>query len=59
MESESLIGFFLLYIVGNIYWTDQQYDVIEVARTDGQYRYVLIADNLDKPRAIVVYPQEG
>ncbi|XP_071495091.1 low-density lipoprotein receptor-related protein 1-like [Diadema antillarum] len=47
------------WIAGNIYWTDQRNDVIEVSRTNGQYRYVLISDGLDKPRAIVVHPVQG
>ena len=34
-------------------------DVIEVARADGTSRMVLISEDLDEPRAIVVYPQKG
>ncbi|XP_077867776.1 low-density lipoprotein receptor-related protein 1-like, partial [Saccoglossus kowalevskii] len=43
----------------NIYWTDQQLDVIEVARVDGSYRYVIDTTGLDKPRSIVVHPVQG
>uniref|UniRef100_A0A8C6YKS8 EGF-like domain-containing protein n=1 Tax=Nothoprocta perdicaria TaxID=30464 RepID=A0A8C6YKS8_NOTPE len=39
----------------NIYWTDQGFDVIEVARLNGSFRYVVISQGLDKPRAITVY----
>ena len=44
---------------GNIYCTDQGFDVIEVARLNGSFRYVVISQGLDKPRAITVHPEKG
>eukprot|EP00057_Strongylocentrotus_purpuratus_P026506 XP_011680980.1 PREDICTED: low-density lipoprotein receptor-related protein 1 isoform X3 [Strongylocentrotus purpuratus] len=47
------------WIAGNMYWTDQRNDVIEVSRTNGSFRYVLISEGIDKPRPIVVHPVRG
>ena len=49
----------LTSLSGNIYWTDQGFDVIEVARLNGSFRYVVISQGLDKPRAITVHPEKG
>ena len=42
-----------------ILWTDSGTSRIEVASFDGSTRRVLIWKNLEKPRAIVVNPEEG
>ena len=47
------------WIAGNIYWTDQRNDMIEVSRTNGSFHYVLSSQGHDKPRAIVVHPIKG
>lgn len=33
--------------------------MIEVARLNGEKRYVVVSDNMDKPKAIVVHPHKG
>lgn len=46
-------------LLGNIYWVDRGHHAIQVARLDGSHRYVIIHDNLDKPRNIAVDPKNG
>lgn len=45
------------WIAENIYFSDSGQKVIEVARLDGSFRKVLLRDNLDDPRAIILYPR--
>ncbi len=47
------------WISENIYWTSQKSKVIEVARLNGSYRYVLIHEDLYYPKAIAVDPRVG
>ncbi|XP_023230588.1 low-density lipoprotein receptor-related protein 1-like [Centruroides sculpturatus] len=56
-ESVSLQIFY--FLLGNMYWIDPSYDVIEVAHLNGSNRFVVISGNMDKPKAIVVHPFQG
>ncbi|KAG1687419.1 Prolow-density lipoprotein receptor-related protein 1 [Nymphon striatum] len=56
---ESVEGIAIDWVAGNIYWVNPIYDVIEVAHLNGSYKYVLISEELDKPKAIVVNPASG
>ena len=47
------------WINDKIYWTDSRLRHIEVANLDGMKRLALVANGLDKPRAIVVDPAHG
>jgi len=47
------------WIHGNLYWTDTGKDCIEVVSLQNTaWRRVLISENLDEPRAIVVDPRD-
>ncbi|XP_028028555.1 low-density lipoprotein receptor-related protein 4-like [Bombyx mandarina] len=46
------------WIANNIYWTDNEHKVIEVARLDGSSRKVLIT-GLTEPRALALFPAKG
>ena len=47
------------WIGRNLYWSDTGTDRIEVCHLNGSSRRVLVSENLDKPRAVVVDPGEG
>ena len=47
------------WIADNLYWTDADTNKVEVARLDGRYRRVVVSSNLQQPRAIALYPQNG
>lgn len=47
------------WIAKNVYWVDAGLETIEVARTNGSHRRVLISDSLSHPRAIAVHPWQG
>ncbi|XP_037297516.1 LOW QUALITY PROTEIN: low-density lipoprotein receptor-related protein 4 [Manduca sexta] len=46
------------WIANNLYWTDNKYKVIEVARLDGTCRKILIS-GLTEPRALALFPAKG
>uniref|UniRef100_A0A0K2T8A8 EGF-like domain-containing protein n=1 Tax=Lepeophtheirus salmonis TaxID=72036 RepID=A0A0K2T8A8_LEPSM len=47
------------WIARNIYWTDDDSDVIELSDIEGKHRYIIISDNLDRPSALAVDPTKG
>ncbi|XP_028171895.1 low-density lipoprotein receptor-related protein 4-like isoform X3 [Ostrinia furnacalis] len=46
------------WIANNLYWSDNNYKVIEVARLDGSSRKTLIT-GLKEPRALALFPAKG
>lgn len=47
------------WVANNIFWTDTGLKVLEVAKLDGSFRKVILRDNLNDPRAMIVYPKYG
>ncbi|KAK8762674.1 hypothetical protein V5799_026062 [Amblyomma americanum] len=45
------------WVMGRVYWTDSGLGRVESVGVDGRHRRALVWKDLDKPRAIVVYPQ--
>ncbi len=58
-EVDNPDGLAIDWIARNLYWTDTGTDRIEVARLNGTSRKVLVSENLDEPRAIVLDPMGG
>ena len=58
-EVKLLEGIAVDWVARNLYWTDSGFQRIEVIRLDGASRSVLVSENLDEPRAIIVDPEEG
>ncbi|XP_048001348.1 prolow-density lipoprotein receptor-related protein 1 [Leguminivora glycinivorella] len=47
------------WVAGNIYWCDKGTDTLEVSRTDGAHRRVLLRTGLQEPRALALHPARG
>ncbi|KAH7646170.1 low-density lipoprotein receptor-like protein [Dermatophagoides farinae] len=47
------------WIGRNLYWCDKGKSTIEVSKLDGKFRRILIRQQLEEPRAIVLNPLEG
>ena len=56
---ESPAGLAIDWVTHKLYWTEAGTNRIEVSLLDGTERTVLIWDDLDKPRDIVLDPIEG
>jgi len=56
---KSIEGIAVDWIAQNIYWIDSFYEVIEVARLNGEHRCVIISGDMGKPQSILVYPIKG
>ena len=51
-------GLSIDWVHRSIYWTDAVSDSIEMSYLNGSSRKVIVSDDLDEPRAIVVDPGE-
>lgn len=47
------------WITGNLYFSDAMYMHIAVCSNDGKHCTSLITQNVERPRSIALYPQEG
>lgn len=47
------------YITGNLYWTDDKLNVIEMCDQSGKLRHVVISSGMDRPFGIAVDPEAG
>lgn len=52
-------GVALDWVHNLLFWTDSDTRRIEAATLDGKQRAIIVADDLDKPRAIVVHPGDA
>ena len=53
-----MLGLAVDWIAGNLYWSDLSLGIIEVARLNGSYRYVLLSDT-ERPGPIALHPTKG
>ena len=47
------------WVAKNIYWSDRSAHRIEVSRLNGNYRKVLLWEDVESPRALAVNPHNG
>ena len=47
------------WVYSHLYWTDAVQDTISVTDMAGVTRAVLVRDNMEEPRAIVLHPGLG
>ena len=47
------------WIADNLYWSDSDHKLIEVARFDGSCRKQLITEDIGDPRSIIVHPKKA
>ncbi|XP_014091454.2 low-density lipoprotein receptor-related protein 4 [Bactrocera oleae] len=52
-------GIAIDWIADNLYWSDTDRKIIEVARLDGSCRKELVSDDLGDPRSLIVHPRKG
>lgn len=58
-DIQSAGGLAFDWVARNLFWTDTGRNTIEVAREDGSSRKCLIDLDLDEPRAIALFPEQG
>ncbi|GFW79538.1 prolow-density lipoprotein receptor-related protein 1 [Trichonephila clavipes] len=56
---ESIEGFSIDWIAGNMYWIDGSFGCIEVAHLNGSNRYVVVSGKMSKPKNLIVHPYLG
>jgi low-density lipoprotein receptor-related protein 4 len=47
------------WLADNLYWSDTAYKKIEVSRLDGKCRKTILNQDLEDPRALILYPKKG
>ena len=55
----SPVGIALDWLHNRLYWADSGRDVIESSDLDGGQRSIVIYNDLDKPRDVVLDPERG
>lgn len=58
-DSKGVEGIAVDWVANNLYWTNPRENVIEVCRLNGSEHFVILANDLEEPGAIVVVPSTG